>query len=387
MALGIVNCRVRNECDPALALLADFVKGKSHVLQTGAVFGLGLAYVGTCRNDVLDLLIPTIQQSNSAELIAVSSLCKSNLKCDVILIVRVTILACGLVALGSCNGAVSTAIINKLVDLKDSDVIKSSHMNLAVLGLGLCYIGRKDCAETSCETLEVFDEPFCSTSKIILNFCAYVGTGDVFMIQELLGNCGDRPSTTEVKKEEKPKNEQESKEKKKTKLEWDPHIAQAVAVLGLGAVALGEEMGQDMCQRLLGSVGRYGDPIVRRAVPLAVALLSASRPELTVIDLLTKYSHDSDEKVACNAIFALGIVGAGTNNARLAAGLRQLAVYHSRNPSQLFMVRLAQGLTALGKGTLTLNPLHADRQLVDPCAVAGNNNMHTVTDKTEGIFY
>lgn len=130
-------------------------------------------------------------------------------------------------------------------------------------------------------------------------------------------------------------------------------------------------MGQEMCHRLLGSVGRYGDPVVRRAVPLAVALLSASKPHLPVIDLLTKYSHDSDDKVACNSIFALGMIGAGTNNARLAAGLRQLAVYHSRNPSQLFMVRLSQGLTFLGKGTITVSPLHADRQLVDPCAMAG----------------
>lgn len=76
--------------------------------------------------------------------------------------------------------------------------------------------------------------------------------------------------------------------------------------------------------------------------------------------------------MACNAIFALGMIGAGTNNARLAAGLRQLAVFHQRNPAQLFMVRLAQGLAHLGKGTLTLSPLHTDRQLVDYCSMAGN---------------
>lgn len=138
-----------------------------------------------------------------------------------------------------------------------------------------------------------------------------------------------------------------------------------------GAVSLGEEMGTEMCQRLLGSVGRYGDPIVRRAVPLSIALLSVSKADLPTIDILTKYSHDSDEKVACNAIFALGIVGSGTNNARLAAALRQLAVFHVRNPLQLFMVRLAQGLTYLGKGTLTLSPLHTDKQLVDNSALAG----------------
>lgn len=118
---------------------------------------------------------------------------------------------------------------------------------------------------------------------------------------------------------------------------------------------------------------------VRRAVPLAVALNSVSNPNLSVIDLLTKYSHDSDEEVSCNAIFCLGVVGAGTNNARLAACLRQLAVYHQRNAPQLFMVRLAQGLTHLGKGTLTLNPLHSDRQLVDYCAMAGEHDLLEIT--------
>lgn len=51
--------------------------------------------------------------------------------------------------------------------------------------------------------------------------------------------------------------------------------------------------------------------------------------------------------------------------------LRQLAVYHSKDPSNLFMVRLAQGLTHLGKGTLTVSPYHSDRTLMNPVAVAG----------------
>src|SRR5262249_10178976 len=44
--------------------------------------------------------------------------------------------------------------------------------------------------------------------------------------------------------------------------------------------------------------------------------------------------------------------------------LRQLAGYHQRDPNCLFLVRLAQGLTHMGKGTLTLHPYHSDRQLL-----------------------
>lgn len=67
----------------------------------------------------------------------------------------------------------------------------------------------------------------------------------------------------------------------------------------------------------------------------------------------------------------MGIVGAGTNNARLAAMLRQLAVYHGKDMNNLFMVRLAQGLTHLGKGTMTLNPYHSDRMLLCRVSLAG----------------
>lgn len=86
---------------------------------------------------------------------------------------------------------------------------------------------------------------------------------------------------------------------------------------------------------------------------------------------MSKFSHDSDSEVAHNAIFAMGLVGAGTNNARLASMLRQLAQYHAKDPNNLFMVRIAQGLTHLGKGTLTLSPYHSDRQLMSPVALAG----------------
>jgi hypothetical protein len=51
--------------------------------------------------------------------------------------------------------------------------------------------------------------------------------------------------------------------------------------------------------------------------------------------------------------------------------LRQLAVYHAKDANNLFMVRLAQGLTHLGKGTLTLCPYHSDKALMSPVAVAG----------------
>ena len=57
---------------------------------------------------------------------------------------------------------------------------------------------------------------------------------------------------------------------------------------------------------------RYGEPGIKRAVPLALSLISVSNPKLQILDTLSKFSHDSDPEVAHNAILAMGIVGAGT---------------------------------------------------------------------------
>ena len=86
----------------------------------------------------------------------------------------------------------------------------------------------------------------------------------------------------------------------------------------------------------------YGDPNVRKAVPLALGLISASNPQLPILDSLSRYSHDNDLDVAANAILAMGLVGAGTNNARLAQMLRSLASYYAKEANCLFMVRVAQ---------------------------------------------
>ena len=56
---------------------------------------------------------------------------------------------------------------------------------------------------------------------------------------------------------------------------------------------------------------RYGEPVIKRTVPLALGLLSASNPKLQYLDTLSKFSHDSDAEVAHNAILSMGIIGAG----------------------------------------------------------------------------
>ena len=422
LACGIVNTGVRNECDPALALLSDYVLHSSNVMRLGAIFGLGLAYAGTDRKDVVSLLLPVFADA------------KSSME-----VVGVAALACGLISVGSCNGevtstilqvgqgldssfmtcssvfipiyflvtlslCVSTNVLEKssphpcnpcnpqtLMDKCETDVagMKESFAKYLPLGIGLCYLGKQDAAEATMAALEVIPEPFRQVAVTLVEVCAYAGTGNVLKIQQLLHICSDHYETDKGETEKKDKkttkdgdktktDADKAKEGDKAKGEEEKEEApldlsgqQAVAVLGLGLVAMGEDIGSEMLIRSLSHLMRYSEPVIRRAVPLALALVSVSNPQLTILDTLSKFSHDTDPEVAHNAIFGLGLLGAGTNNARLAAVLRQLAQYHAKDQNNLFMVRIAQGLVHLGKGTLTLNPFHSDRQLMSPVAVAG----------------
>jgi len=360
LACGIVNTGVRNECDPALALLSDYVLHSSNVMRLGAIFGLGLAYAGSNRQDVIQLLLPVFADP------------KSNME-----VVGVTALATGLISVGSCNGEVTSTILQTLMEKTEADM-KDSYAKYLPLGIGLCYLGKQDAAEATIAALEVIPEPFRQVAVTLVEICAYAGTGNVLKIQQLLHICSDHyeqdkevvDKSKDKKKDDKKEGEKE-KEEKKEDAPLDLSGQQAVAVLGLGLISMGEDIGSEMLIRTLSHLMRYCEPIIRRAVPLALALISVSNPQLPILDTLSKFSHDADAEVAHNAIFGLGLIGAGTNNARLAAILRQLAQYHAKDQNNLFMVRIAQGLVHLGKGTLTLNPFHSDRQLMSPVAVAG----------------
>lgn len=72
-----------------------------------------------------------------------------------------------------------------------------------------------------------------------------------------------------------------------------------------------------------------------------------------------------------NAIFSLGLVSAGTNHSRISGQLRQLAAYYSEDTNLLMMVRITQGLLHMGKGLLTINPIHSNNFLVNNAGVAG----------------
>lgn len=77
IALGIVNCGIKNECDPVQAILVEKLEtSQKQVLKIGALIGLSLAYAGSARADLLEAISPIVlDSSNTLELQAIAALC------------------------------------------------------------------------------------------------------------------------------------------------------------------------------------------------------------------------------------------------------------------------------------------------------------------------
>ncbi|KAJ3081068.1 proteasome regulatory particle base subunit [Quaeritorhiza haematococci] len=330
LAIGLVTAGVRNESDPAFALLSEYVDSKSSIMRVAAIVGLGIAYAGAGQDDVLELLLPLVSDTSlSMELASLAAL------------------SLGLIYAGTCHGDVTSTILQTMME-RDEAQLKETWGKFMGVGLALLFLGKQDAAEATLETLKAIEHPLAKQVEVLVEISAFAGTGNVLKIQKMLHLCNDHLDP----------------EKEDDKF-------QAFAVIGVAMIAMGEDVGSEMAMRAFNHLMHYGEPVIRRAVPLALGLLCASNPLVHVLDILSKYSHDNDSEVSMNAIFAMGIVGAGTNNARLAQMLRQLAAYYHKEPNHLFVVRIAQGLLHMGKGTMTINPFYSNRMLLSPVAVCG----------------
>lgn len=417
LGMGVLSSGVHDEVEPALLILQDYISTDSAQdarLTTAAITGIGIAFAGSRNKQVLELLTPLITEPTSMEIQSLAAL------------------ALGHVFVGTCNGEITSTIMQALLETEPSD-LTSKWVRFMCLGLGLLYMGKYDQTDVVFETIDAIDHPIVKTLKVLVTICAYAGTGNVLQIQQLLQMCivkdraeldeDDIDEELEDDEEKKDAEEEEKKDedeegandeeshdretheeetheqetheeepedngemdtgadheeahdtdtssKAESKETKEDNSFQGYCVLGLALIAMGEEIGQQMSLRHFDHLMHYGSPLIRRTVPLAMGLVSVSDPEMSVYDTLSRYSHDQDLDVAYNAIFAMGLIGAGTNNARLDQLLRQLASYYINNQNGLFVTRLAQGLVHLGKGSMMLSPFTIDRQTMSKVSLA-----------------
>lgn len=397
LGIGLVCTGTRSDIDPAFALLSDHVgteSASSHNMKISATLGLGMVYAGSNREDVSEPLRSHLMDTSSMELSAVAGL------------------SLGLLHVGSAREDVAALIADRLMECSETDAAQAITRHLS-LGLGLLYLGQQDACETILEVVNAITHSVGQTTAVLVRACAYAGTGDMIQLQSLLRLCAEHPEGEEKEKKEKAAEEATKQQRERAAATAaaggqsaagrpagaaaaaaNPLAAaaaaagvatpaavsvetsgkfmhQSAAVLGLALVSMGEELSIELATRMADHLLQYGDTAVRRTVPLALALLHLSDPQPAIVDSLSRLTHDPNEETAQAAIFGLGLVGAGTNNSRIAGLLRTLATFYKTEPGHLFVVRIAQGVLHAGKGLLTLNPLHSDRMLLSPIGLAG----------------
>lgn len=443
LAVGVLASGVRNDCDPAIALLEGHLSSTSNSVASCAALGLGIAYAGHPSAGAKEALTSRLEDDLGHE-----DLC-------------LTALALGMVCMGTGDEDAVQALSQALMAPGEA-VVGSPLAPLLALSLALLFLGRRDGGGAVAELAKAFPPRLASMSGVLIKACAHAGTGNVLAVQELLSLCVDFPGGAAAseggnKGEEKAKAKGKAKESEGGAVaaeepaaggaagggggaeggaeaeggsggadkaadggggggdapmetgEVNPSSADKaadeaaeadaeeaaeasrqatayLAVVGIAAVACGEGVGTEMARRTLDHLLQYGGPGVRKAVPFALAMLCPSDPDMAVLDMLGRLSHDASAEVAMNAILGMGLTGAGTNNARVATTLRQLAQYYAKDQTMLFAVRLAQGLLHMGKGLLTVNPYSAHQTLSSQRALGSMLALATVGLDSKGLL-
>jgi len=127
IATGLMNMGVRDDIDTAKGILTDSIqegdKKNSIDAVLGGIIGLGFAYDGTCREDLLETLIPYIADNNVT------------LKESVM-----AALACGLIFCGDGNEDVAEAVTGALMERGDEEKNQTMARFYSV-ALALLFLG------------------------------------------------------------------------------------------------------------------------------------------------------------------------------------------------------------------------------------------------------
>lgn len=354
LAVGMLSSGVRNEADPTLALLEEHINGDSHIMKCAACTGLGIAYAGSAREDVMELLLPIVEQENSGP--------------NTMLEVSLAGLALGMIYVGKCDDSVGGTIVQRLMEATDEE-LDHSHARFLVLGLGLLFLGRMEKSEAMLEAIRTIEHKISKFAVIVLETCAYAGSGNVLKVQEMLQQCAEHLE------------------------EGAEH--QMAAVIGIALITMGEDVGAEMALRSFDHLLHYCELPIKRAIPLALGVLNISNPDFSIIDQLSRLSHDPDNEISQNAILAMGLTSAGTNNSRVAGLLRQLSDFYNKEAGHMFCVRIAQAMLHMSKGLMTLAPMHSDRLLTSGPSLGGVlvlihsclDLKTTLLDKTHYLLY
>lgn len=150
IAVGLCNTGVQTEADPAKAILLSDLATKGPFTKKGSIIGLGLAYAGSARQDLIEDLIPIV-----VDLDQPLDLC------------AYCALTMGLIFVGKCDDNVGNALIQTLSE-RAADTQKNQLNDpislFFVVAIGLLYMGQQEKCELILEAIKIVNHPISKSS-------------------------------------------------------------------------------------------------------------------------------------------------------------------------------------------------------------------------------
>jgi 26S proteasome regulatory subunit N1 len=100
-----------------------------------------------------------------------------------------------------------------------------------------------DSYDATIETLKAIPHQASKLIQVLVEMCAFAGTGNVLRVQTMLQQCGEHLNAKDAAADSEQDNEKKKAEKKQD------DTFQAFAVLGISLVAMGEDIGAEMSLR------------------------------------------------------------------------------------------------------------------------------------------
>ena len=235
----MISSTVHNENDPALAILSEFIESDKSLLRATSIMGLGIAYTASNRDDLKDLLLPIV--SDTSLDLQVSGMAS---------------VALGQIFIGQGakeDNEIASTMLQTLMEM-EPEQLKSPWTKMYVLGLGLLFFGKQDASDAIVETLRAIDHPIAREAIVLLNMCSFAGTGEVLRIQQLQRVCAGEDEVSEEKDKNKDIKEENKEDEKKEEEKKDEKgtFKAGLAVIAIAAIAMGEDVGKELCMRLFG---------------------------------------------------------------------------------------------------------------------------------------
>src|SRR5579859_255201 len=233
----MINSTIHNENDPALAILSEFVESEKPLLRVASIMGLGIAYTASNREDLKELLLPTISDTS----------------------IDLQISGLGSVALGQvfigqgaqADNEIASTMLQTLMEL-EPEQLKSPWIKFYGLGLALLFFGKQDASDAIIETLKAIQHPIANEAIVMLTMCSFAGTGDVLRLQQMLRLCAENPKAKKDDEEKDKEKKEGDDNKEEEKDSGKGEFQQGLAVIAIAAIAMGEDVGKELCMRHFG---------------------------------------------------------------------------------------------------------------------------------------